>query len=104
MRPHRVTTMGFIVQGIVDVRQSGVGARGRLVDLRRTFHVQSFVGTFVVEDLDKFVEARLLLKKIAGRRLGGLFLQGQRHALMTTILLRSTGLDPFDANAQAQPG
>ena len=47
---------GFIVQGIVDVRQSTVGTRGRLVDLRRTFHVQSFVGTFVVEDLDKFLK------------------------------------------------
>jgi hypothetical protein len=43
------------------------------------------VGTFVVEDLDKFFEARLLLKKISGGRLGGLFLQGQMHALMTPI-------------------
>src|SRR5579863_8478988 len=63
---------GFIVQRIVDVRQADVGTQSRLVDLRRTFHVQSFVGTFDVEDLDKFVEARLLLKKIGGGRLGGL--------------------------------
>jgi len=35
----------------------------------------------VVEDLDKFFEARLLLKKIGDGRLGGLFLQGQMHAL-----------------------
>ena len=28
---------GFIVEGIVDIGQSGVGARGRLVDLCRTF-------------------------------------------------------------------
>src|SRR5438309_3412330 len=59
---------GFIVEGIVDVRQAGVGARRRLVDLRGTLHVQSFVGTFVVEDLHELVEARLLLKKIAGDR------------------------------------
>jgi len=52
---------GFVVQGIVDVRQSGVGTWGRLVDLHRTLHVQSFVRTFVVEDLDKLVEAGLLL-------------------------------------------
>jgi len=30
----------FIVEGIVDVRQTGVGTRGRLVDLRGTLHVQ----------------------------------------------------------------
>jgi len=61
------------------------------------------VGTFVVEDLDKFLEARLLLKKIGGGRLGGLFLQGQMHALMTAISLRMTRLDSFDADAQPQP-
>ena len=44
---------GFIVEGIVDVRQSGVGARGRLVDLRGKFHVQGFVRTFVVEDVGR---------------------------------------------------
>src|SRR6202040_2498295 len=63
---------GFIVQGIVDVRQSTVGTRGKLVDLRRALHLQSFVGTFVVEDLDKFFEAGLLLKKINRGRFGGL--------------------------------
>jgi serine/threonine protein kinase len=39
-----------------------------------------------------FFAARLLLKKIGGGRLGGLFLQGQMHALMTPVLLRMTGL------------
>jgi hypothetical protein len=41
---------GFIVEGIVDVRQASVGARGRLVDLRRTPHAQRFMRAFVVED------------------------------------------------------
>jgi hypothetical protein len=95
--------VGFIVQGIVDIRQSTVGTRGRLVDLRRTLHVQSFVGTFVVKDLDKFFEARLLLKKISGGRLGGLFLQGQMHALMTPVLLRMAGLDALNTDPQAEP-
>src|ERR1700758_892508 len=33
---------GFVVEGIVDVRQPGVGTRRRLVYLGRTFHIQSF--------------------------------------------------------------
>lgn len=43
---------GFVVEGIVDVGQSGVDALGRLVDLRRTFHVQSFVRALVVAQVD----------------------------------------------------
>ena len=78
---------GFIVQGIVDVLQSTVGTQRRLVDLRRTLHVESFVRTFVVEDVDKFFKAGLLLKKIGGGWLGGLFLRSQMPALMTAILL-----------------
>src|SRR6201984_281314 len=50
---------GFVVEGIVDVRQPGVGTRGGLVDLRRTFHIQSFVRALVVEDLHEFVETGL---------------------------------------------
>jgi len=49
----------FVVKKVIDVRQSGVGTRGRLVDLGRTFHLQSFVRTLVVEDVDKLVEASL---------------------------------------------
>ena len=63
----------FVVKRIVDVGQSGVAAGRRLIDLRGTFHVQSFVGTFVVEDLGKFVKARLLLKKICGGGFGRFF-------------------------------
>ena len=55
---------GFVVEGIVDVRQSAVGSRGRLIDLGRAFHVQGFVRTFVVEDLDELVEAGLLLQEV----------------------------------------
>ena len=77
--------------------------RGRFVDLCRTFHVQSFVRALVVEDLDELVEASLLLQKVDGRRLGGFFLQGEVHALVTAILLGSTGFDPLDANPEAKP-
>src|SRR5436853_2965085 len=94
---------GFVVERIVDVRQPGVGTRRRLVDFRRTFHIQSFVRALVVEDLHEFVETGLLLQEVGGRRLGGFFLQGEMHALVTTILLGSTGFDALDANTQAKP-
>ena len=101
------TTMGnhnrSVVEGIVDVRQSLVRTRRSLIDIRRTLHAQSFMRSFVVEDLNELVEARLLLEKISRRRLGGFFLQGEVHALVTTVLLRRTWFDPFDADPQAQP-
>ena len=57
----------------------------------------------VVKDLDKFIEAGLLLQEIRGRRFGGFFFQSEMHALMTPVLLRRTGLNSFDADSQAQP-
>ena len=93
----------FVVKGIVDIGQPLVGTRRMLIDLSRTFHVQGFMGTFVVEDLDKIVEAGLLLKEVCGSRLGGFFLQSEMHALVTAVLLRMARLDPFNANPQAEP-
>jgi hypothetical protein len=58
------------------------------------------VGTFVVEDLGKFVKARLLLKKIGSGGFSRFFFQGEMHAFVTTVLLGMAGLDPFDADAQ----
>ena len=89
------------MQGIINIRQSGVGTRRRLVDFRRALHVQSFVRTLVVEDLDKFVEAGLLLKEIRGRGFGGFFFQGEMHAFMTAVLLWMARLDAFNADSQA---
>src|SRR5437879_6309009 len=84
-------------------RSRYVQVRSCVHRLRWILHVQSFVGTFVVEDLHELVEARLLLKKIAGRRLGGLFLQGQMHALMAAVLLGVARLNPLDANTEPEP-
>ena len=42
-------------------------------------------------------------RKLRSGRLGGFFLQGEMHAFVAAVLLRMAGLDPFDANAQAQP-
>jgi hypothetical protein len=83
---------GFVVHWIVDVWQSGVAAGRGLIDLCGTFHVQSFVGTLVVEDLDKFVKGRLLLKKIDAGGFGRFFFQGEMHAFMPAVLLRMIGL------------
>ena len=52
---------GFIEEGIVDIRQAGVVTRRWLVDLRRAFHIQSFMRALVVEDVNEFIEAGLLL-------------------------------------------
>ena len=57
------------MEGIIDIGQPIIGARRGLIDFGRALHVQGFVRTFVVEDLGKFVKARLLLKKIGS---GGL--------------------------------
>ena len=79
----------------------GIGTWRRVVDFRRTLHVQRFVRAFVVEDVDKFVKAGLLLQEVARGRLGGFFLQGEVHAFMAAVLLGMAGLDAFDANAEA---
>jgi hypothetical protein len=55
----------LVVEWIVDVGQSLVDARGRLIDLRRALHVQGFVRTLVVEDLDELVEPGLLLQEVS---------------------------------------
>ncbi|SRR6266566_6680857 len=47
----------FVVEGIVDVGQSGVDAQGTSVDVHRTSHVQRFVRALAVEDVDTFVKA-----------------------------------------------
>ena len=53
----------LVVEGIIDIGQSLIGADRGLIDLGRALHVQSFVGTFVVENLDKVIEPGLLLKE-----------------------------------------
>jgi hypothetical protein len=91
---------GFIVEGIIDIRQTGVGTRRRLVDLGRAFHIQSLMRPLVVEDLDKFVKAALLLQKICGGGFDGFFFQSEVHAFVTAVLLRMARLDALDTNAE----
>ena len=53
----------------------------------------------VVVLLDEGIEARLLLQQIRHRRLGGLLLEGEMHALVPAVLLGMTGSDALDASA-----
>ena len=66
MRPQLMTTMVLSVERIVDVRQS-------CVDTDRSLPAQSFVQTFVVEDIGEFVEASLLLEEVCRSRFGASF-------------------------------
>jgi hypothetical protein len=59
---------GLVVQRLVDVWQSGVGAVRGLMDFARAFHGERFVRTLVVEDVDKLIEAGLLLLENCWRR------------------------------------
>jgi hypothetical protein len=62
---------GFVVKGIVDVRQSLIGASRGLIDLGGALHVQGLVRTLVVEDVHELIEAGLLLEEVVrGWRMG----------------------------------
>ena len=61
------------------------------------------MGPLVVELFDEGIEADLLLQDVGAGGAGGFLLQGQVHALMTAVLLRMPGFDPFDADAEAPP-
>jgi hypothetical protein len=54
----------FVVERIIDIRQSLVGASRGLIDLGRALHVESFVRTLLVEDLDEVIELGLLLQEV----------------------------------------
>src|SRR5689334_14529833 len=58
---------------------------------------------FVIELGHEFIEAGLLLKAVCACGPGCLFLQGQMHPLMASILLRMAGLDALDLDAEPQP-
>ena len=76
MRRHVVTGDGLVVEWIAELPQ----ALERRVEAR-----SARPGTEVIE-------LALLLQDTSAGRLGGLKLQGQKHALMAAILLRVPGL------------
>jgi len=91
------------MQGIVDIGQSLVRTRRRLIDLSWALPSESFVRTLVIEDLDELIEFSLLLKEVCAGRFGGFFLQSEMHALVAAVLLRMAWANAFNADAEAKP-
>jgi len=52
----------FDMEGIIDIRQSHVGAGGGLIG--RILHAQDFMRVLIVEDVDKVIELGLLLQEV----------------------------------------
>jgi hypothetical protein len=92
---------GTVVEGILELGQAAVGARGRGIELGRVAHVESLVRALSVEGIDELIEPCLLLQEVLGRGFCGLSLEGQVHALVASVLLRVAGLDALDVDTQA---
>jgi len=94
---------GFVVERIIQFRQAAIGMGGGSIDFRGALHVESLVRSLVVELLEKIVELGLLLQAVHACGTSGFVFEREMHALMPTILLRMTGSDAFDGDAQTQP-
>lgn len=94
---------GCVVEGIRELRQTCVEARGRGLDFIGALHAKGFVWPFIVKFIDEAVEFSLLLKAVETGGARCLHLQGQMHALMASVLLRATRFDPFDADPKTKP-
>ena len=92
-----------IVERIVELAEAAVRARSTAHRGRPGPSSPGLVRTLVVVPLDEGIEARLLLEQIGRRRLSGLLLEREMHALVPTVLLRVAGLDAFDADAEPEP-
>ena len=89
-----------VVERIVRFGNAVIGPSGGGVELGRAFHGERFVRAFVVKFLNEGVELCLLLQDIGASRTGGLLLQSQMHAFVPAVLLRMTGPNAFDGDAQ----
>ena len=89
----------LVVEWIVDVRQPLVGTCRSLIDLRRALHVQGFVRTLVVEDLDEIVEASLLLQLALHVQDEVFHLEGK--LIRTAVGSSAPVRQPFPSNATA---
>lgn len=58
------------MEGVLQVTEALVGARGGLVELTRVFHVPGLVRALVVVALDEAIELGLLLQEVLRGRLG----------------------------------
>src|SRR6185312_896199 len=93
----------LVMERVEEFLNALIRAAGRRVDLGRTLHVESFVRSFVVKLLEEGIELGLLLKQVGAGWASGFFFERQMHALMPAVLLRMTGPNAFDRDAQARP-
>ena len=84
--------------------KSPVDAGRSHVELSGDFHAQGLVWPCVVIALEEGIEAGLLLEDVGGGGLGGFRLEGEMHAFVPTILLRRTGLDALEVEAEPPDG
>jgi hypothetical protein len=81
-------------EGLLESRQSRVGAGRGLIGLGRALHAQGFARTFLVVDFDKVIEPGLLLKEVCSGGLGGCGLRWHK-ALIETIAVSPCALSSF---------
>ena len=91
------------MEWIVEFAQAFVGSGRTCIEFCWHLHIQRLVGPDIVVVVDEVIESCLLLQEILCCRFGGLDLQCQMHALVTAVLLRMTGLDALDVDAESQP-
>ncbi len=94
---------GLVMEGIVEVGQASIGAVRRAVEFGWAAHAEGLVGSLGVVAVDEVVEAGLLLQKVRAGGLCGFELQGQMHALMAAVFLRTAWLDALDLDAEPEP-
>ena len=81
-----------VVEGIGDVRQTGIGAWRGGVEVGGAAHGEGLVGPLGIELRLEGVEASLLLEAVVAGRAGRFLLESEVHALVGAVLLRVAGL------------
>jgi hypothetical protein len=93
----------LVVERVVEVGQASVGSRLKPRSALPDSACSAPGAAAHCLAFNEVVELGLLLKKVAAGRLGSLELQGQMHAFVASVLLRVTGLDAFDLDAEPEP-
>jgi hypothetical protein len=91
------------VEGVVRLGEALIRSGRRGVDFSGTLHAKGFVRPLAVVLLNECIELGLPLKEVGSGGECGFLLEREVHALVAAVLLRMTGANAFDANAQAQP-
>lgn len=92
-----------VVERVLEAGQAGIGLRRGGIDVGGALHGEGLMRPLGVELVDEGVEAFLLLDGVAGGRPGGMLLQGEVHALASTVLLGVSEFDALEPQAEAEP-